>query len=299
MSKVIPPIGPLIERLKDAFGVKKVPLASDFDDLINVADIGRKVAGLSPDQPPGQGQGMQLDENLRLAVLAQAAGGLNVNSTGVGITVEAEKGLAVGANGLGVQPGTGITVGSTGVSIDNTQLLVAGMIMMFSGAVAPAGWAFCDGADGRPDLRNRFILGGSGTDVKASGGSTIGGAGNAKAYSVNTNDVSAGNITVTIAGTSLTQNQIPSHNHIGGLKIPKSKSSYTQYGTVWTNTNLVCIGEEVFTGYMNSEDISNPYTSMAGGGEEHSHNGTATQGSHQHTITTLPAYYILAFIIKL
>ena len=34
-----------------------------------------------------------------------------------------------------------------------------GMIMMFTGSSAPSGWAFCDGNNGTPDLRNRFIVG--------------------------------------------------------------------------------------------------------------------------------------------
>lgn len=36
-----------------------------------------------------------------------------------------------------------------------------GAIIMWSGAVIPAGWALCDGANGTPDLRSRFIVGAS------------------------------------------------------------------------------------------------------------------------------------------
>ena len=36
---------------------------------------------------------------------------------------------------------------------------VTGMIMMFTGSTAPSGWAFCDGNNGTPDLRDRFIVG--------------------------------------------------------------------------------------------------------------------------------------------
>jgi microcystin-dependent protein len=32
------------------------------------------------------------------------------------------------------------------------------MILMFNGITAPAGWAYCDGTNGTPDLRDRFVI---------------------------------------------------------------------------------------------------------------------------------------------
>ncbi|WP_155736108.1 hypothetical protein [Pseudomonas chlororaphis] len=92
-------------------------MASNFSDLIDLADIGRKVAGLSPNQPRGQGRGLQLDENLKLAVLPQVAGGISVSDTGVGITVETDKGITVGPNGLAIKPGNGLYLGAAGVGV--------------------------------------------------------------------------------------------------------------------------------------------------------------------------------------
>ena len=69
----------------------------------------------------------------------------------------------------------------------NSSLFVTGMIMMYTGSTAPSGWAICNGQNGTPDLRDRFIVGAG------------------SAYSV---DDTGGNDQQT-----LSINQIPSHNH--------------------------------------------------------------------------------------
>ncbi len=58
---------------------------------------------------------------------------------------------------------------------------VTGMIMMFSGTSAPTGWVLCNGSNGTPDLRDRFIvgattIGGTGTYPGVGVGSTGGSA---------------------------------------------------------------------------------------------------------------------------
>jgi microcystin-dependent protein len=38
-------------------------------------------------------------------------------------------------------------------------LVPSGAILMWSGETPPVGWALCDGTNGTPDLRGRFIVG--------------------------------------------------------------------------------------------------------------------------------------------
>lgn len=52
-------------------------------------------------------------------------------------------------------------------------LIPSGVITMWSGAIGsiPSGWALCNGANGTPDLRNRFVVGaGSTYAIGATGG---------------------------------------------------------------------------------------------------------------------------------
>ena len=72
------------------------------------------------------------------------------------------------------------------------NLLSRGMITVWNKQVAPIGWAFCDGSNGTPDLRGRFILGqGQGPNLT----------------NRSLNDISGSeNITLNI-------NQIPAHSH--------------------------------------------------------------------------------------
>lgn len=59
--------------------------------------------------------------------------------------------------GLVRPDGTSVLVNAGVISI---QAFYTGMIMMWSGSIAtiPTGWALCNGSNGTPDLRNRFIV---------------------------------------------------------------------------------------------------------------------------------------------
>jgi len=96
-----------------------------------------------------------------------------------------------------------------------------GMIMLWSGAIGsiPSGWNLCDGTNGSPDLRDRFVI--------AAGGS----------YSVGQTGGSADSIVVSHTHTAIVTD--PGHNHTyqeaTGLQ-PQSGSS-TQCLTSLTTAN--------------------------------------------------------------
>lgn len=65
---------------------------------------------------------------------------------------------------VGVQTGKGCYEASlfktlTTIEEMTPHLMPKGAIVMWSGTTPPAGWAICNGTNGRPDLRGRFIVG--------------------------------------------------------------------------------------------------------------------------------------------
>jgi hypothetical protein len=81
--------------------------------------------------------------------------------------------LQMGSNKItGMANGTASTDAATFGQL--SAFVPSGFIGMWSGSVAsiPTGWLICDGTNGTPDLRNRFVVGaGSTYAVNATGGS--------------------------------------------------------------------------------------------------------------------------------
>lgn len=171
-----------------------------------------------------------------------------------------------------------------------TQVYVppAGMINLWYGSIAniPAGYALCDGANGTPDLRDRFVVGAGTT------------------YAVNATGGSANAIVVEHTHTGTTGNQSANHSHtFSGTTSGVGNHSHSQVGV-----------NELQQFTQGGAGWASGATSSTGGAGAHDHtySGTtaANNANHNHSFTTasagssgtnanLPPYYALAYIMKL
>jgi len=182
------------------------------------------------------------------------------------------------------------------------EAIPIGGIIMWSGSIGsiPTRYAICNGSGGTPDLRDRFVLGAGGTHtVGQTGGSftsTVSGSSITTSYEV------VGNGTLAAAGTALTINQLPPHQHG-----PTASGYQTLYFGPSGEFPFITTAQGAgVSGYLGSAGYAGvPGGGYTGGGLPHNHTLTGQLASHAHTITlsgqtvnvTNP-YYSLAFIMR-
>lgn len=162
------------------------------------------------------------------------------------------------------------------VSVTHTQLnetpkavFAVGMIMPFWGDTLPKYWAWCDGANGTPNLNTAdvtYIAGTSGAK-----GASLG---------VNTEDLTH---FIGINGHALTEAQMPAHKHIGGIN-----HGYDVNGFGLSSKQI----NGWFPDYRHQGGKRLPFTSTVGGGQAHSHN-TRKIKDHDNRPKTLTMKYIM------
>lgn len=163
------------------------------------------------------------------------------------------------------------TVATTAfVSSAASALIPTGVIVMWSGSIAaiPAGWRLCNGTNGTPDLRNRFIVGAF-QDVAGVANTTITGA----------NSVTGGSKdAIIVSHTHLATVTDPGHTHTTtpstAFLRATSGSNGSNSGSNWRNDPLTV--NSATTGIT----VSN-----------------STEGSSGTNANLVP-YYALAYIMK-
>lgn len=142
----------------------------------------------------------------------------------------------------------------------------SGLICMWSGAstAIPTGWYLCDGANGTPDLRDRFLVG---------AGST---------YAVGATGGSKDAIVVAHTHTATSTVTDPGHDHAG--------VSVTRGGNGGSGTRFLAAGDNgIFSDY--TPDVSPNTTGVTV-------STTVASTGSSGTNANLPPYYALCFIMK-
>jgi microcystin-dependent protein len=181
--------------------------------------------------------------------------------------------------------GTNTTQVATTAFVQQNGVPVGGIIM-WSGTVAtiPSGWALCNGSNGTPDLRNRFIVGAGSTYTPSNTG---------------------GSATVT-----LTTSQLPAHAHAlsgtsgsgGGHSHTVSDSGH-YHGGSFTNVGTPVTGGLTGTpsgdwAPANTNVASASISISAVAGHTHDLGGNTTSVGGGSAIDILPPYFALAYIMR-
>jgi len=193
--------------------------------------------------------------------------------------------LRITPDGVEVTKITGDGSGLTGIGG-----VPAGIITMWSGSVAsiPSGWALCDGNNGTPNLKDRFVVGAGGTYAVG----TTGGSADAVvvAHSHAGSSDSAGNHNHS-GSTSTTG----SHTHTIGTRDPSFASSgYYDYGRTMVGDTRATARTDT----TSSSGNHNHSLSIDSNGD-HTHSLSIDSTGESGTNKNLPPYYALAYIMKL
>jgi hypothetical protein len=162
----------------------------------------------------------------------------------------------------------------------------SGGIVLWSGSIAaiPSGWALCNGSNGTPDLRNRFVVGaGSSYAVDATGGSA---------------DAIAVSHTHTFSATT---GSAGAHQHF----VAGGTYSGGNSGSLESNPNNTLKVGDNLGGNQNQYNLQSVTTAAdkgktdSAGAHTHTVSGTTASTGSSGTNANLPPYFALAYIMKL
>jgi len=167
-----------------------------------------------------------------------------------------------------------LTIGSAGTT--GGGFVPVGGIIMWSGSISavPAGWSICDGTQGTPDLRNRFIIG-TGSGSTYSTGAT-GGA----------------------SSTTLTASMIPDHKHQYKDTVFAENSIGVGAGSGPENLGNGVDGANNNAGSKSGADGDN-MLSWVYRTTFYTRSGSTSPTTSQDAVPTVPPFYALAYIERL
>jgi microcystin-dependent protein len=138
--------------------------------------------------------------------------------------------------------------------------LPRGCILAYNSSSAPAGWAICDGNNGTPDLRNKFILGSGNRSIGTTGG---------------------------VETVTLTLEQMPKHSHSGTTNKNGKKTLEAGGQGGWN------------AGYFHKiAHGGNPHGNIDTA-NDHSHTFTTDNKGGNQAHENMPPFYVLTYIMKL
>ncbi|PHM49297.1 tail fiber protein [Xenorhabdus miraniensis] len=112
-------VGPKTDELKNKFKEGSIPLQIDFNQLIDIADVGRKACGQAPEQN-GPGEGLKLDDSGTLSLKIGTLSSKDFSPLTLKddvLSVDLGSGLTNETNGICVGQGNGITVNTSNVAV--------------------------------------------------------------------------------------------------------------------------------------------------------------------------------------
>ncbi|MCK9582139.1 MAG: tail fiber protein [Endomicrobiales bacterium] len=220
------------------------------------------------------------------ALHAQEAENINSDSK-VSFSINNTEYMSIETNG----EAKNITNGTT------YYMVPRGAIIMWSGTTIPNGWAICDGSNGTPNLEDRFILATNNlNELTKTGGSN--------SYLLSVAQLPAHNHTITVdsAGnhshTGTTGNQSQDHTHTtNGVSTNPNTGSYRGI----TDDNYSFDGNRALTYSITTtgENSSHTHSFTTDSSGSHTHNATSATTGSGTQIDNRPAFYKLAFIMKL
>ena len=202
--------------------------------------------------------------------------------------------------------------GNANVNVDGTgkimekgvALIPRGIIVMWSGSSlsVPTEWQICDGTNGTPNLRGKFIVSAGGqanyADGAEGGQNTLSIAtadAGAHTHSMTTDTQGAHTHTGVTGGHVLTVNELPAHSHnLGTTGVPRIGTGHGYVGTA--GVTGVALPSTDSTG----NNIAHNHTISSDGNHSHMITSNAS-GTHSHIVAfdNRPQYYALAYIMKL